>query len=143
MPFFEYRLTVPKATLAADPVSSTIGLSPGRLIAVEIVFPRGCVQLVHTIVTRSNHQVYPANLDADIAGEGGAVAWSEDTILDDDPYLLDLVAWSDDDRFDHTLTYRFNLLPMESVRRDLLLSDLECTARERALGLQPDQVPAP
>lgn len=69
--------------------------------------------LAHVQIWRSEHQVWPANLDGNIAGENAVIGWPEDYDLDDEPYDLTLRGWNDDDSFSHTITVRFALLSLE------------------------------
>ena len=77
--------------------------------------------LVHVQVWRSEHQVWPTNVDGSIAGENANVAWLEDVDLADEPYALTLRGWNDDDSFPHTVTFRFALLPL-SVKAEIRAS---------------------
>ena len=107
--FYEFALTVPANTAQAVPAELEMPLSPGTVVQVGVQFPRGCVGLVHVQVLDAEHQVWPTNLDGDIAAEGFTVSWPEDLDLADSPYTLTLRAWNDDDTFPHTVTFRFAL----------------------------------
>ncbi len=110
--FWEYTLTVPANTPASAPVESDVSLSPGVVARVDVQFPRGCVGLVHVQIWRSEHQVWPVNIDGNIASEGQTVSWAEDYDLEDDPTVLTLRGWNLDDSYAHTITFRFALLPL-------------------------------
>ena len=120
--------------MRSAPAELEVALSPGRLVAGSVQFPRGCVGLVHTRALRSRHQLFPTNIDGDVAGEGAIIPWEEDLVLEDDPYLLLLQGWSDDDSFPHTVTWRFNVLSMEGVLISRESATLEARLRRRALG---------
>lgn len=109
---FEYALTIPANTAQADAVELEAPLAPGIVSRVDIQFPRGCVGLVHVQVLKSEHQVWPVNLDGDISAEGLVVSWPEDYELDDDPLAFTLRGWNEDDTFPHTITFRFALLDL-------------------------------
>ena len=135
--YYEYRLTIASLAARGSPATLQVALSPGRLVAVAVQFPRGCVGLVHTRAIRSDHQLYPSNIDGDVSAEGASVTWAEDLVLDDDPYLLRLEGWSDDDTYAHTLSWRFNVLPMAAVRADRERRELEDRLRRLALSPSP------
>lgn len=109
---FEYPLTIPANTAEAAPTEDLVALAPGTISRVEVQFPRGCVGLVHVQVWRSEHQVWPTNVDGSIAGENTNIIWPEAYDLDDEPYDLTLRGWSDDDSFPHKITFRFAVLPL-------------------------------
>ncbi|KKL52780.1 hypothetical protein LCGC14_2282060 [marine sediment metagenome] len=112
--FHEYALTIPANTAESAPATMDAPLAPGTVVRVEIQFPRGCVGLVHVQIWRSEHQVWPVNVEGDISGEGVPVAWPEDYDLDDEPYTVTLRGWNDDDTYPHTITFRFALLPLSA-----------------------------
>ena len=110
--FYEYRLTIPANTPATAPTELEVELEHGRIVGVELQFPRGCVGLVHVQVRREHHQLWPSNPDGDIAGEDARISWQEDHYFTEQPYTLTLRGWNEDDSFAHTVTFRFNLLPL-------------------------------
>lgn len=110
--FYEFALTIPASTLVTAPLEDTVEISTGRIVGVEIQFPRGCVTLVHVRVRRESHPLWPSNTDGDIAGEGANIRFIDDYALDQPPFHLTLVGWNDDDTFPHTIRFRFNVLPL-------------------------------
>ena len=110
--FYEFTLTIPANTPATAPVESEVVLDHGRIVAVEVQFPRGCVGLVHVTINRELHQLWPSNPDGNIAGEDARISWSEDHPFLEVPYTLQLWGWNLDDTFPHTITFRLNLLPI-------------------------------
>jgi hypothetical protein len=132
--FYEFDLVLPKNTTEQVPVTLTVQLNPGRLVGVSVQFPRGCVGLAETVARRASHQLFPTNTDGTVRGENAIIAWAEDQVLEEEPYLLELVGWNADDSWPHTLTWRFNILPIEPVLADrerLVQAD---RLRARALG---------
>lgn len=132
--FFEYDLTIPANTAATAPTELLVPLSAGRLAAVAVQFPRGCVGLVYTVAHRSEHQLWPTNPDGSIRGEGATISWAEDLVLEDDPYILRLRGWNLDDSYAHTLTWRFNVLPLAGVLAERDRAAQEARLRAGALG---------
>ena len=110
--FYEYDLTVPKATPAAAPTELEVPLNAGKVVAVHVQFPPGCAGLVSVAVFRSGHQVWPGDPDSAIKGDGAIVGWLEDYDLDDPPFGFTLRGWAPDSRYQHTVSFRFGLLPL-------------------------------
>jgi len=113
--FYEYDLTVPKATAAAAPTELEVPLSAGKVVSVHIQFPPGCAGLVNVAIHRSNHQVWPGDLDSSIKGDGTIVGWIEDYDLADPPFGFTLRGWSPGSRYAHTISFRFGLLPLPAA----------------------------
>lgn len=114
---FEYPLTIHAGTTEAAPEELTAPLAPGTIAKVSVDFPPGCRGLAHVAIWRSEHQVWPGNLDGDIAADGLVVEWPDDYDLDDEPYDLTLKGWSPSATFPHTIIFRFAVLPL-SVKEE-------------------------
>lgn len=110
--FYEFRLTIPANTSRAEPAEDVVEVSPGRVVAVEIQFPPGCAALAHVAVLQELHQLWPTNPDGDIAADGASISFQEDHLLDQPPFQLTLRGWNEDDTYPHTITFRFNVLPV-------------------------------
>jgi hypothetical protein len=113
---FEYELTVPAGTADASPVTLDALLAPGTVSRVDVTFPAGCAGMVKVTIWRSDHQVWPVNLDEAITGEDATVSWPESYDLDDEPFAFVVKASSPGTTYDHTVTVRFALLSLEEVQ---------------------------
>jgi hypothetical protein len=113
---FEFELTVTADTKKATPVTLDAALAAGTVSRVDVQFPAGCSSMVHVSIWRSDHQVWPVNLDGDIAGEDVVISWSESYDLDDEPFAFEVRAWSPDTAYDHVVTLRFTLLSLEEAQ---------------------------
>jgi len=115
--FYEYRLTVPANTPAASPLVQEVALSPGRIIAMALQLPRGCVGLVHAQIWQSLDIHWPSNPDSSFSGDAVVIEWQESFDLDPTAPRLRLAAWNLDDSFDHTITFRINVLAQATIER--------------------------
>jgi hypothetical protein len=130
---FSFDLAVPANTPAAAPLRLRAGLPPGTVHRVEVVFPAGCVGLVHSQAFRGAHQVWPTNDAGDLAGNGAPIEWDDEYDLDAAPFELELRAWNLDDTYTHTVTWRFAMrkfapdlqAQLEAVRAAAATSTLE------------------
>ena len=113
---FEYPLTVPADTAEAAPEPLECPLAAGTVTRVDVQFPAGCAGMVHVSIWRSDHQVWPVNLDGDIAGEDAIISWPESYDLDDEPFGFEVRGWSPDTTYPHVITFRFTLLSLEETR---------------------------
>lgn len=136
--FYEFRITTPANTSSDDPLGTQLQLDEGVITAVEVLFPPGCVGLVHLQVRRELHQIWPANADADLAGDTFPIRWDDEVPVDEPPYVLTAVTWSDDDSYAHTVTLRIEFVPMAIWRRSRpALAALEYLAQWFAQGAPP------
>lgn len=116
--FYEFDLVVPANTAKATPLIVPVEFVAGAIAGVHVQFPPGCRALVHTAAYDDLNQVWPANQDGDIKGDGAIVSWPEDFDVPTDNYQLQLKAWSTDDTFQHTITWRFAFQTADEKARD-------------------------
>lgn len=122
MPFYDIPVAVPASTLESAPVVVEAEFPPGLIQQVDVQFPTGCVGLVHTFARRGAHQVWPSNPEGNFATNGQTITWQERYELDRAPFVLRLFAWSDDDTYPHTVTWRIALNPFTGPRREEILA---------------------
>jgi len=115
MSFYVFNVSVPPNTAETRPVVVNAKLNPGIIHRVSILFPPGPAALTHLQIRRGNHQVWPSNPDSDFASDDEVISWEDNYPLDDEPLILQLVAWNQDDTYPHTITVRFGLLPREQA----------------------------
>jgi hypothetical protein len=116
VPFYEFDVTSPAQTLESAPTELLAGLNTGVVTHVAVQIPRGCVGLVHAQIWRGDFQVWPTNPDGDIKGDNAIIDWDDEYAIDDAPTELRLRVWNDDDSYAHTLTFRFDLLPLDQAQ---------------------------
>ncbi len=116
MPFYDFTLPVPAGTPETAPAAAEARLSKGHVTGVEVLFPDGCAGLVATACYREAAQVWPSNPDGAFSSNGETLRWDEDYPLDDEPLLFVLRAWAPESRFPHTVTWRFELLPLDRAQ---------------------------
>lgn len=111
--FYDFTLTVPKNTAATSPEEIRMQLTKGVIHRVEIDFPIGTRALVHVIVMRGGHQLFPTNPDGDMATDGHVIAWDEHEELNDEPLELVAKGWSTANTYDYDVALRFGILSKE------------------------------
>lgn len=107
--FDAYAVTSPKLTLRSAPTTRTVGLPAGIVAFVGVQFPTGCGGLVHARILRGAHQVWPTDLDEDIASDGRVIPFTERYPLLEAPHELRLEVWNEDDTYQHTVTFFFQV----------------------------------
>jgi len=117
---YETRLTIPRNTPPQAPASVVLPVHPGIVRQVEVAFPSGCVGLVYARVTYWERVIWPANPDGAFSGDGVNLVWPEDLELIEPPFEFELQGWNLDDTFEHTVTLRIQIVPVEKDIRRLI-----------------------
>lgn len=110
---YNFTLTIPANTPASSPAKRVARLTKGLVVEVRIGFPDGCADLVHVAIRRGLYQVWPTNPEGNYAWNNYTYVIQESYALEDEPLEFLLVGWNDDTRYEHTVTFGFNLLPLE------------------------------
>lgn len=120
---YSFSITIPANTPESAPTIQDIVLDVGIIHHVEIAFPDGCDGLVHAIIRKAIHHLWPSNTDEDISGNGALISFDEDYHLDETPYTLTVEAWNEDTAYPHTIEVRLAmraLPPIVSETTDIL-----------------------
>jgi len=134
LPDYNYTVTVPANTKKEDPVVVEATLTRGVLAGGEIFFPLGCAGLCHVVVADGRGQLYPANAEDSYHGEGYPVPLIGRYKLDSAPYKLSIIAWNEDDTYQHQPQVSFHVLTEEEMNPFEVLKDF-VEIMKRLMGL--------
>jgi hypothetical protein len=115
--YYDTTITVPHATLEANPVVETLKLTSGVITYAEIQFPSGTFALVHVRVFYHEHQIWPLNNEGSISADGYVVPIPDTLSLDEEPYELKVKAWSDADTYDYDIDVRVEVQRPEEIEK--------------------------
>lgn len=122
--FYSFSLTVPAGKTEASPAKLDMKLSRGIITRVFIGFPVGCNRYVYCRVRDPGlHQVYPTNPDHVFRWSGSEIVWDEYHELGA-PYTLVAEGWAPSAVYNHTIDFRFAVLPVEIAQPLLRLADI-------------------
>lgn len=121
---FVKTLTVTAGTTVTDPSATTLKLIKGTLTWIEVAFPPGPAGYVSVIIADRNLQIAPANPEQVFAWDDYTLGFSMNYLIDDPPYKLILEGWSPDAKYDHNITFRFDVTPAEKDDKNALLEYL-------------------
>ncbi len=110
---FDFDLLVPAGTPTLAPVVSKAHLIAGTLTEIRIKFPPGPATLVFVVVKDKSFQLMPINPEGSINVDDETVISRMEYDLTDAPYELDMIGWSPDAVYEHTITFQFELQPMK------------------------------
>jgi len=113
---YRYALTVPASTPETAPVTDLVTITYGVLRNVTVLFPPGCAGLVHVAIQYHGSQIIPLSAGTYLASDSEPVSWPEEIPVFYPPFQFELLGWSDDDTFEHTIVFRLNILPERMQR---------------------------
>ncbi len=112
---FVYPVLVPANTPEYAPVVQQLGLAAGTISLVMLQFPSGVNALAHITLSNGLHQLFPTNQDGDFATGAETIVWDESEDLTQPPFGLTAIAWNEDTVYDHTITVRIVMQPLQEV----------------------------
>ena len=112
---YYFPISIPKNTPIADLYLEDIKLTHGVIHKVEFLFPPGPVGLAGIAVFDAIHQVWPSNTGEFFSSDDETISYPEHLPLIVEPYLLTAAAYNLDDTFEHTITVRIGILPIEII----------------------------
>lgn len=110
---FDFDLIIPAATPATAPTETLARLTRGKLKRINVFFPPGPATLVHVVARHNLHQLVPANYDGDLNYDDTTIITELDYDLVDPPYEIKMVGWSPTATYQHTITFSFDVFPVE------------------------------
>jgi hypothetical protein len=108
---FDFDLTVTAATTQSAPAQLEARLVRGTLKRVEIFFPPGCASWVYAIIRDGLHQIAPANPGGSFNADGATIGFEMNYQLEANAHLLMCELWSPLCRYNHIITFRFDVNP--------------------------------
>jgi hypothetical protein len=136
--FYVYPLTVAANTPEIAAVTEVIPIANGVIYRVELEFEKWCANLLHLRIFRFEHMIYPSNPLGSFTSDGETIGFSDYFEVFEEPYILKLRAWNEDDFFDWTVTVRIGVLPRTIAEHVYgKLKQVERDALQEAFGISP------
>lgn len=118
---FSYDLTIPTATSETSPEQRAIKLVPGRITRILVSFRRGPHNLVFVRVRQGLYRVLPVADSDSLFGDGMMHDVPMDLELEPPAPELTLEGWAPDTRYEHTITFSFDITPAGGDERQSIL----------------------
>lgn len=112
-------ISTPKNTLEADPLTTIIKLTRGRLTGGTVYFPSGPAGKLHFIALIGIHQIIPFNTGQNLRLDDCVFPLSLGIDLLEPPFELICETWNDSTLYDHALTLVLNIEPMLDKDHDI------------------------
>lgn len=113
--YYDFKIVTPEKTLESDKLVTRMKMALGEIIQVSILFPSGCIGLVHVQIFRGGHQLYPANVGDDFSTNNEVINFVESYKIKTQPAELIALTWNTDTVYSHITRLRFNLMPFKVV----------------------------
>lgn len=107
---FEFKITVPANTPESNKYRYDVRLAYGIIHQIDIDFPPGCVGMVKLVICDGLFQVFPSNPGGYFSGTHPPISGKVFYELNNEPFELQIYAWSPGTEYDHTVTVRFWIL---------------------------------
>jgi hypothetical protein len=134
VPFYEFDVVIPAGTTYDNRVEVLAPVEPGHVVYVAVHYPPGPAGLAFTACDRFASQIWPDNSDGEFKGDGLVIDWLEDYPVDDHPLMFRLFGWAPNARFQHTVTWRLNVLPLDQAQEAAGLPSLLSRVADAILG---------
>ena len=112
-------ITTPKETTEADPLTTIVKLTRGRLAGGVLYFPSGPEGKLHFIARIGEHQIIPFNTGQNLCLDDCVLPLSIGIDLLEPPFELICETWNDSTLYAHALTLVLNLEPMIDADHDI------------------------
>lgn len=113
---FRYvQLDIPANTAESAPVTKTIHLRHGVITRWWVGFPDGCADLVKAAVYHYEHRVLPRDEKEWLFWNNFIFEIPDSYKLEDEPYEIEVRAWSDDDTYEMYVVVGVALEPIQEI----------------------------
>ena len=110
--------TVPANTAEGNARETKIRVHGGILHSIIVTIPPGSANLVHAQLKHASYFILPRNEDLSIEGEHVNVNYREWHKMQASLNTLTMVAWNDDDTYDHKVRMLLGVLPKEVMEQE-------------------------
>lgn len=121
---YQFDLVIPAGTLKQDPTELRAVMDFGIIRQALVRFRAGPHNRVYVSVYQGLHQVIPASQDEALYEDDYIFAIPMELKLNDAPYELLIKGWTTGTNYSHTITFWFDLEPIEPAQAGSLLESL-------------------
>ena len=112
---YSKHITIAKNTGEDNPSRTKIKVNKGMIYYFWITFPPGCVGLVKFRIYHEGHPFLPVNQNDYIRGDNVTFQFPSFQEIKQNPEILTVEAWNEDDTYDHTIDIVFIILPKKYI----------------------------
>ena len=108
---YSKRITISASTTESSPERLQFKINKGWIYRAWLIFPPGCAGLTKIRVMHEGHPIIPANATDYISADDYVFDLPMFYEVPEEPYLITLDGWNDDDTYQHTITLMLLVLP--------------------------------
>jgi len=109
--FYVKEIITPANTSRLAPKITEMKVWGGVIHHVEIMFPPGCMSLLHVTLSIGGWQFAPSDPDQSFAGDDETISYREYIPLKSGWNVIKIKTWNEDDTYDHMCRVRIGILP--------------------------------
>jgi hypothetical protein len=112
---YSKQITFSAGATEATATKSYFKVNKGMISMIWVTFPPGCAGLVKLRIYSEGHPFVPVNKDNYIRGNDYTFAFPVMFEITDEPMILTVEGWNEDETYSHTIDVLFLILPKELV----------------------------
>lgn len=112
---YSKQITISADTTQANSSKSYFKVNRGVISNMWITFPAGCAGLVKLRIYHEGHPFVPVNADNYLRGDNVTFQFPVMFEITEEPMLLTVEAWNEDETYSHTIDIMFLILPKSVV----------------------------
>lgn len=112
---YSKQIKLTKGNTEATATRTYFKVNKGVIYRVWITFPPGCAGLVKLRIYHEGHAFLPVNQDNYIRGNAYTFEFPMFYEITEEPTILQVEAWNEDDAYDHTIDVLFLIVPKAVV----------------------------
>jgi len=119
MSYFSFSCKVPAGQTKSKPYEKELPLTDGVIHVVRVYIPPGSKGLVHGIIRKGLHQIFPTEPSEDFHGDDREPTWKEEYVIPGPPYSLTFQGWNESTKHDHEIIVEFGVLPYDLLHPEV------------------------
>lgn len=108
-------VTFPAGQTLATPTFSRFKVNRGIIYQLFVTFPAGCKGLVHFRIYHEGHPICPTLKTQTIWGNDYTFQFYLMHPITEEPQLIIIEGWNEDDAFPHTIQFLFNIIDKKYI----------------------------
>ncbi|MEK0337767.1 MAG: hypothetical protein QQN41_10080 [Nitrosopumilus sp.] len=108
---YSKQITISANTTEANATKNYFRVNKGIISTLWITFPPGCAGLVKMRMYHEGHPFIPVNQDNYIRGDNYTFVFPVMYEITEEPMILTVEIWNDDETYEHTIDILFLILP--------------------------------
>ena len=123
MSYFSFSCKVPAGKTKSAPYERELQLTDGYIHIVRVYIPAGSKGLLHGVICKGLHQLYPSEPSDDFHGDEREIMFTEEYEMRGPPYSVTFKGWSPLATYEHEMIVEMGVLPYDVLHPELKLME--------------------